>query len=271
LFECAALLLSVATVTTAFAQDQQTAAVTIYVSAVEAGRRGPAQGATLTATDQSTGIVHSENLNGSQRFQLSLPPGLYTMRINKDGFEQIQYSDVELRAGQHVFMSETLRRLGEQSADSGPPDRLLISETEISLLVRGSWCKGGCVHHQVTVRGDGSVIYEDLVQASSRSVLEGRHERTIPVDDVISLVNEFLQVRFFERPARYEGRIRYRRVGDTLQLLRRVGSDQTEYTVGLRLGALEKFVFLSLDYPDDLARLKDRILELGGPQAWTTQ
>jgi hypothetical protein len=272
LFGNAALSLCLAMAATAFAQDQQTATVTIYVSAVEAGKRGLAEGATLIATDQSTGVVHSEYLNGSRPFQFSLPPGLYTVRINKDGFQQIQYANVELRAGQHLFMSETLRRLGEHRVDSGPPHRLLVSEIEVSLLVRSHGCgRDGCAHYRVTVSGDGRVNYEDLVEASRQSVLKGRHERGIPVDDVVDLVNEFLLVRFFERPARYEGRNSYRRVGDTLQLLGRTGSDYTEYTVRIRLGALEKSVFLYLDYPDDLARLRDRINELGGPQAWSTQ
>ncbi len=144
------------------------------------------------------------------------------------------------------------------------PVSLTLSDIRIGLLLGGGGgCVGRCVHYRVTIRGDGTVRYEDLAQPP----LPAR-ERTIPSDEVVALTNEFLAARFFEASERYEGRSFYALQGDRLLLRGTAGADGPEWDLNLRLGGLEKSVHLYLDYPAQLGSLRDHIDQIGGPRSW---
>jgi hypothetical protein len=145
------------------------------------------------------------------------------------------------------------------------PDSIPLSELEIRLERHtGGGCIGRCVHYRVTVRGDGMVIYEDLAQPPVPS-----RQRTVAVDDVVSLANEFVRSRFFEAPERYVGESFYERQGEQLRLRGTAASDGPAWDLSIRLGRLAKSVHLYLAYPEALARLRDRVDRIGGPQSWT--
>jgi hypothetical protein len=149
------------------------------------------------------------------------------------------------------------------------PDRLpasiALSEVEIRLdRDTGGGCSGRCIRYRITVRGDGTVTYEDLALPPLPS-----RGRTVPVDDVVTLVNEFLRASFFDASDRYAGKSFYVREGNDLLLHGMSGgSDWPSWDLRLRVGQAVKSVHLYFDYPDDLGRLRDRVERLGGPQVW---
>ena len=147
------------------------------------------------------------------------------------------------------------------------PSSIALTDIQISLLRGGSGgCAGRCVNYRVTIHGDGTVNYEDLAAPP----LPAR-ERKVAVADVVALTNEFIDVRFFEAPARYVGRSFYVLQGEQLLLRRMSASDGAEWDLSLRLGDLEKSVHLYRDYPEHLGHLRDRVDQLGGPQSWITR
>ncbi len=147
------------------------------------------------------------------------------------------------------------------------PARLALADVRIELLRNGGGgCMGRCVHYRVTIHGDGTVRYEDLAEPP----LPPR-QRTIPVDEVVALTNEFVGARFFEAAGRYEGRSFYALQGDRLLLRGTFAADGPEWDLSLRLGNLEKSVHLYLDYPAQLGSLRDHVDQIGGPRNWSTK
>jgi hypothetical protein len=93
----AILSVCLAGATTAFAQGQQTATLTGTV----VDNVGVIPGATVTATNNNTGVSQSAATNGEGQFRLvSLSPGPYTLRVNMDGFRQIEIANLQLSAGE---------------------------------------------------------------------------------------------------------------------------------------------------------------------------
>ena len=142
-----------------------------------------------------------------------------------------------------------------------------LSEVEVR-LVRSSGCPGPCARYEVIVRGDGTVEY------NGTGLVEGARTRSVSVDEVVTLVNAFLQARFF-----HARRNDYRnppsaivREGDTLVLRGAVGgSDDPQRDVTLRLGDRTKTVTLYDNYPAQLGRLPELVDRVGGPQVWLTR
>lgn len=172
---------------------------------------------------------------------------------------------------QKLIASSMVVWVGAGAAAQGPsaartvlPASLALKDTEI-VLVRdtGGGCIGRCVHYRVTIRGDGSVTYQDLAEPPAPP-----RERTVSADDVVALVNEFVGTRFFEASDRYVGRSFYVRQGDQLLLRTGAAADGPEWDLSLRLGGLVKSVHLYLDYPEQLGHLRDRVDQIGGPRAW---
>src|SRR5207244_6213884 len=118
-------------------------------------------------------------------------------------------------------------------------------------------------HYRVTVRGDGSVIYEDLAEPPVPS-----RQRTVPIDDVVGLANTFVRTRFFDAADRYVGESFYERQGEQLLLRGTAGADGPVWDLSMRLGRLTKSVHLYLAYPEYLSKLRDLVDKLGGPDAW---
>jgi hypothetical protein len=144
------------------------------------------------------------------------------------------------------------------------PSSLALTDIRISLLRNsGGGCLGRCVHYQVTIRGDGTLRYEDLADPPIPP-----RERTVPVAEVVALTNDLVGARFFDAPARYEGRSFYVLEGQQLLLRGRSAADGPEWDLSLRLGELEKSVHLYLDYPEHLGHLRDRVDQIGGPHSW---
>ncbi len=123
-------------------------------------------------------------------------------------------------------------------------------------------CFGPCVQYRITVRGDGTVEYKVV------GMVDGTRTRTLPVDDVVALVNEFLQARFFNALETYEGKTFIVRKGDTVSLLSSGSADDTQTDLHLRIGERKKTVSLYNNYPAELGRLAELMERIGGPQVW---
>jgi len=140
-----------------------------------------------------------------------------------------------------------------------------LSDVEITLAYEThGGCPGRCIKYRVSIRGDGLVQYEDF----GGEPRDSPQRRSIPVDDVVSIINDFLKAGFFDAPARYEHPTVARRDRNSLVLLSHTGADGPEWDLTLRFGAQVKTVHLYLGYPPDLARLRDIVEQVGGPKAW---
>jgi len=159
---------------------------------------------------------------------------------------------------------------GQTSAPSGPalPPSSMLSEVEMRLAYEGhGGCVGRCIKYRVVVRGDGLVDYEDL----GGEPRDRPQRRTVPIDEVVALVNEFVRARFFEAPAKYENEPVAVREGDSLRFLVKGGVDGPEWDLTLRVGTQVKTVHLYMGFPVEFGRLRDLVEHIGGPKAWTAR
>jgi hypothetical protein len=155
-----------------------------------------------------------------------------------------------------------------RSGPPGLPSSTPLSELEIRMIRGGGGgCVGRCVGYRVTIHGNGLVRFADLVDRPPAAP----QERTVSIDDVVSLANEFLRARFLEAFDRYDTERLFIRKGDQLFLVGRGGIDGPTWDLSLRLGALTKTVHLSEHYPASLGALRDSVERMGGPQVWTAR
>jgi hypothetical protein len=151
---------------------------------------------------------------------------------------------------------------------SSLPSQAPLAEIQMSLVVGGSGgCVGRCVRYRVVVEGTGTVRYEDLgtePRTQSRA-------RSIAVDEALALLNEFLAGGFTHSLTRYEGGPRAIRDGNHVSIGVRGGADGPAWDLTLRVGDYRKTVHMYLDFPSELAEVRDRLIQLGGPAAWTAR
>ena len=146
------------------------------------------------------------------------------------------------------------------------PPSVSPSEVEIRMTRRGG---GGCpeprcVYYRVTISGDGTLRYEDLASPPVPP-----RTRKVPVEEVVSLANEFVRARFLEAPGRFDGHGLYVLQKGQLVLHRSGGIDHETWDLSFRLGTHQNSVHLGLGIPDYLGRLRDLLDKFGGPAAWT--
>ena len=96
LFSCAVLMLSLGFAVSAFAQGAQSATLTGTI----VDNVGVVPGATITVTNPATGLVRTGVTDAQGQFRITpLPPGQYQVKINMEGFKQID-SNVPLQTGE---------------------------------------------------------------------------------------------------------------------------------------------------------------------------
>ena len=137
-----------------------------------------------------------------------------------------------------------------------------LSEIEVRLVRSPHGCAPGCLDYAITIMGNGLVTY------NGRSPVEGTRTRTIPADDVVTLVNEMLRVHFFDAADRYAGVSFLVRNADGVELQGSGGSGPRA-DLTLRLGERRKTVRLERNYPVELERLATLIDTIGGSEAWS--
>jgi hypothetical protein len=146
---------------------------------------------------------------------------------------------------------------------SGAAAQVPLSEVEVRLVhTPHGGCAGPCVRYEITVRADGSVEYNGV------GLVEGTRTRNISTDDVVMLVNEFLQAGFFDALNTYRDKFFIVRKGDAVTLSGFGGADDPQTDLTLRIGDRRKTVTLYNSYPSELGRLSDLVERIGGPRVW---
>jgi hypothetical protein len=143
-----------------------------------------------------------------------------------------------------------------------------LSDIEIRLAYEThGGCPGRCIKYVVVVRGEGIVEYEDL----GGEPRDRPQRRTIPIDEVVSLVDAFVGARFFEARANYNSEPLARREGDSIRFLERGGADGPEWDLTFRVGSQVKTIHLYMGFPAEFGLLRDMVERIGGPKAWTVK
>ena len=138
-----------------------------------------------------------------------------------------------------------------------------LSEVEVRLVYTPhGGCLGRCVTYQITVRGDGTVEY------NGTGLVEGVRSRTVSPDEVVWLVNQFLEARFWNALNSYRNTSVIVRNGDTVTVNGTSSADDPQTDLTLKIGDRTKTVSLFAHYPDELRRLAIGIERLGGPHSW---
>jgi len=126
----------------------------------------------------------------------------------------------------------------------------------------GCGCYGPRPSYSVSVRGTGEVEYRGT------GFLKGVRTRTIALDDVVKLVDEFFRARFLDARDQYNFTPRAIRDGEGLAVRWRGGASGATIDLTLQLSDRKKSVRLSMDYPSELEHLAQLLDKIGGPEVW---
>src|SRR5713101_7399203 len=98
-------------------------------------------GAKVTLTNQGTGVTREAKTSSEGQYVfIELPPGLYTLRIEMQGFAPREYKDVRLEVGRAVTIDAKLElaQLGQQVSVSEVGLGLQLTQSEVQGLVTAS-------------------------------------------------------------------------------------------------------------------------------------
>src|SRR6266852_6077942 len=98
-------------------------------------------GAKVTLTNQGTGVSREAKTSSEGQYVFTeLPPGVYTLRIEMQGFAPREYKDVRLEVGRAVTLDAKLElaQLGQQVSVSEAGPGLQLTQSEVQGLVTAS-------------------------------------------------------------------------------------------------------------------------------------
>src|SRR6266849_1750469 len=98
-------------------------------------------GAKVTLTNQGTGVSREAKTSSEGQYVFTeLPPGVYTLRIEMQGFAPREYKDVRLEVGRAVTLDAKLElaQLGQQVSVSEVGLGLQLTQSEVQGLVTAS-------------------------------------------------------------------------------------------------------------------------------------
>src|SRR5713226_711452 len=98
-------------------------------------------GAKVTLTNQGTGVSREAKTSSEGQYVFTeLPPGVYTLRIEMQGFAPREYKDVRLEVGRAVTLDAKLElaQLGQQVSVSEASPGLQLTQSEVQGLVTAS-------------------------------------------------------------------------------------------------------------------------------------
>jgi hypothetical protein len=102
-----------------------------------ADNAGVVPGATVTATDPTTGLVRTASSNDQGIFRLlSLPPGRYNLRVEMEGFKQITMNDVALLSGETRDLGKLTLEVGVRTESVTVTAEVTPVQTAASTLQR---------------------------------------------------------------------------------------------------------------------------------------
>jgi hypothetical protein len=159
-----------------------------------------------------------------------------------------------------VALSTTL--LAAQEGPVPRPRSYRVADVVIGL--ERTACFGTCPIYRVSVSGDGAVEYQGVRFVQTVGV----EKATVDPEQVLSLLNEFLRVRFFDAADRYAGSERARRAGSDFVIESVVVTALPSQILTLRLGERTKRVVLYDNDPLELGKLPDLIDRAVGSERW---
>jgi hypothetical protein len=144
----------------------------------------------------------------------------------------------------------------------GPPASYALSDVEISL--RRTACFGRCPIYEVTLFGDGRVVFK-----GERFVrVEGEAEGSVEQEQIVELLNALYQNYFFDLRDSYNGRPgAYLENGQVSVSEVRI-TDLPSQILRVRIGNYEKRVGHSAGGPSGLGELIKRVDEIAGSERW---
>ena len=140
------------------------------------------------------------------------------------------------------------------SATAAPPEAAQID----SITLERTSCYGTCPVYKVTVRRDGSVVYDGKQFVK----VTGHRSRKIPVEQFQKLTREIQRIGFFSLKDKYSSK---ENPDGSIEVI----TDQPTRITTVRAGKLHKRVENYYGGPDSLARLETLIDTLAGSSAWT--
>ena len=117
---------------------------------------------------------------------------------------------------------------------------------EIHIRLERTACDGGCPAYTLDIDGNGHVTYEGLERVATL----GRRAWQVPPEDVVDLVQDFIDARFFAAAPEYRGA-----PGDTVAAGARIPGARLTLDLGVR----SHTVYLYRDFPAELALLPMRV------------
>jgi hypothetical protein len=134
----------------------------------------------------------------------------------------------------------------------------------VSISIERQPCFGFCPVYSMTINGRGAVVYR-----GERNVgVSGEQRGTMPVEEVVQLVDEFERVRFWDLPKEYASHRSAELRGDRIAFSEHMVTDLPTTILTLRLGDRTKSTRLYADYPVELRALADSIDSKSGALRW---
>lgn len=163
------------------------------------------------------------------------------------------------------------------AVSAGPAAGVIVQDThkaldqsdvpldQVEITLERSACFGECPVYSVTIRGTGEVEYEGKRFVSTI----GRETGRISEQELVDLLNRFLDANFFDALPRYETKHElFLRSDGMLEWREWRCTDLPSTTIGLRLGTNSQSVYLYYYYPDQLKQLADAIDAAAGTDQW---
>ena len=146
---------------------------------------------------------------------------------------------------------------------SAQPAEIPLDQVLISMERTG--CYGECPTYSVTINGDGRVVFEGKQFVAH----VGSAQIQIAKVGVISLVNRFLAVRFFDLPANYDviSSVRPGSRGGLIVLTHSI-TDVPNTILRLRLGGQDHTILMRYQVPTELKELALAVDELAETTKW---
>ena len=155
------------------------------------------------------------------------------------------------------------------SADAPPeaheaPRSGKVHLSEVSIGLERTECFGPCPVYRLSISGYGHVEFEGIKHVDAI----GSRESRLPIDEVIGLINKFLEIHFLESPDEYRYVDYVWREGEQLTRMQEFVTCGSSTTLRLRMGEIDKEVLLYHNVPAEYTKLADTIDEVVGTNRW---
>ena len=137
---------------------------------------------------------------------------------------------------------------------------------EIEIVLEFTPCYGTCPVFNLTIDGYGTVTFEGISHVEK----QGIHKRSISPENLVTLLNELMRAKFFERTSTGNELNRKFRLEDNLRITEGMFSVSDLSSRFLTFNYLDqsKRIEVSQFAPRDLRAITDQIIELTGTGSW---